>query len=159
MGADKKSKGGGGGGFKWGSAMIWAGGQWAVCWFITENTLWATISACFSAFFAGWTTSAILGRFAKWGANAWIMMILGALVGVAVFSGAFSGIGALINWMSAKGLVGASLGAVTSNAPSVDWEKLQAFLLSWAVVPPAALGLLTGLYVRMKTPKGGGGKK
>ncbi len=155
MGSEKKPKGGGGGGFKWGSAMIWAGGQWAVCWFITENTLWATISACFSAFFAGWTTSVVLGRFAKWGANAWVMMILGALVGVAVFSGAFSGIGALINWMSAKGLVGASLGAVTSNAPSVDWEKLQAFLLSWAVVPPAALGLLTGLYVRMKTPKGG----
>jgi hypothetical protein len=158
MAADKKPKNGGGGGYKWGSALIWAGGQWAVCWFITENTLWATISACFSAFFAGWTTSAILGRFAKWGANAWVMMILGVLVGVAVFSGAFSGIGALINWMSAKGLVGASLGAVTSNAPSVDWEKFQAFLLSGAVLPPAALGLLTGLYVRMKTPKGGGKK-
>jgi hypothetical protein len=39
----------------------------------------------------------LLGRFAKWGANAWVMMILGVLIGVAVFSGAFSGIGALIN--------------------------------------------------------------
>jgi len=161
MGADKKPKsgGGGGGGYKWGSALIWAGGQFAVCWFITEDKLWATISACFSAFFAGWTTSALLGRFAKWGANAWVMMILGVLLGVAVFSGAFSGVGALINWLSAKGIVGASLGAMASNAPSVDWEKLQAVLLSWSVVPPAVLGLLTGLYVRMKTPKGGGGKK
>ena len=161
MGADKKPKGGGGGGYKWGSAMIWAGGQWAVCWFVDPEKfhLWAVVSACFSAFFSGWTTSAILGRFGKWGANAWVMMTLGVLIGVAVFSGAFSGIGALINWMSAKGLVGTSLGAVTSNAPSVDWEKLQAVLLSPAVVPPAVLGLLTGLYVRMKSPKGGGGKK
>jgi len=161
MGSDKKSKGGGGGGYKWGSAMIWTVGQWAVCWFVVPEKyrLWAVISACFSAFFSGWTTSAILGRFGKWGANAWVMMILGVLVGVAIFSGAFSGIGALINWLSAKGIVGASLGAATSSAPSVDWEKLQSLLLSWAVVPPAALGLLTGLYVRMKMPKGGGGKK
>src|SRR6187401_2426460 len=123
MGSEKKPKGGKGGGFKWGSAVIWAGGQWAVCWFITEDKLWATISACFSAFFAGWTTSALLGRFAKWGANAWVMMTLGVLIGVAVFSGAFSGVGALINWKSAKGVVPASLGAMTSSAPSVDWEK------------------------------------
>src|SRR6476659_2454488 len=133
MGEGKKK--GGGGGYKWGSAMIWAGGQWAVCCFVTEDLLWPTISACFSAFFAGWSTSALLGRFAKWGANAWVMMILGVLMGVAVFSGAVSGVGALINWMSAKGVVPASLGAVTSSAPSVDWEKLQAVLLSWSVVP------------------------
>ena len=68
MGDDKKK--GGGGGYKFGSALIWAGGQFAVCWFVTEDSLWATVSACFSAFFAGWTTSALLGRFAKWGANA-----------------------------------------------------------------------------------------
>jgi hypothetical protein len=37
-----------------------------------RGLLWPTISACFSAFFAGWTTSALLGRFAKWGANAWV---------------------------------------------------------------------------------------
>src|SRR5262245_60857774 len=152
---DKKSKkSADGGGYKWGSAIIWAGGQFAVCWFITEDKLWATISACFSAFFAGWTTSTILSRFAKWGANAWVMMVLGALVGVAIFSGAFSGLGALINWLSAKGVVGPALGAVASNAPSIDWQKLQAVLLSWAVVPPAVLGLLTGLYVRAKFPSG-----
>jgi len=158
MGADKKPKSGGGG-YKWGSAMIWAAGQFAVCWFITEDKLWATTSACFSAFFAGWTTSAVLARFAKWGANAWVMMILGVLIGVAVFSGAFSGVGALFTWLSSKGILGASFGALTTNAPSVDWEKLQAVLLSWSVVPPAVLGLLTGLYVRAKTPRGGGDKK
>src|SRR5205085_11161277 len=140
MGEAKKK--GGGGGYKWGSAMIWAGGQWAVCWFVTEDLLWPTISACFSAFFAGWTTSALLGRFAKWGANAWVMMILGVLIGVAVFSGAFSGLSSAFDWWRTKNV-------------KVDWDKLQAFLLSWAVVPPAALGLLTGLYVRAKTPQGG----
>ncbi|HEV3028037.1 MAG TPA: hypothetical protein VG457_10725 [Planctomycetota bacterium] len=140
MGDDKKK--GGGGGYKWGSALIWTAGQWAVCWFVTEDTLLATISACVSAFFAGWTTSALLGRFARWGANPWVMMILGVLVGVAVFSGAFSGIRTALEWWNTKNL-------------KVDWDKLQAFLLSWSVVPPAALGLLTGLYVRANTPKGG----
>ncbi len=37
MGEGKKKSGGGG--YKWGSAMIWAGGQWAVCWFVTEDLL------------------------------------------------------------------------------------------------------------------------
>ena len=150
MGDDKKK--GGGGGYKWGSAFIWAGGQWAVCWFVTEDALWATITACFSAFFAGWTTSALLGRFAKWGANAWVMMILGVLIGVAVFSGAFSGLAAVIEYFTAKGVFGSAVSAATSSAPKVDWDKLQKFLLSWSVLPPAALGLLTGLYVRSKTP-------
>jgi hypothetical protein len=136
MGDDKKK---GGGGYKLGSAFIWSAGQWAVCWFVTEDTLLHTISACVSAFFAGWSTSALLGRFAKWGANAWVMMILGVLVGVAIFSGAFTGLTAAIDWWRAKDV-------------KVDWDKLQKFLLSWSVVPPAGLGLLTGLYVKSKTP-------
>jgi hypothetical protein len=141
MGDDKKK--GGGGGYKWGSAMIWAGGQWAVNWFLTPDThLWPVIFACFSAFFAGWTTSSLLGRFARWGANAWVMMILGVLIGLAVFSGAFSGISAAIDWWNSKEL-------------KVDWNKLQLFLLSWSALPPAALGLLTGLYVRANTPRSG----
>lgn len=145
MGSDKKPKKTGGGGYKWGSGLIWVGGQWAVNWFLTpEQSLWAVATACFSAFFAGWTTSALLGRFAKWGANAWVMMILGVLIGVAVFSGAFSGLSAAIDWFRAKDV-------------TIDWPKLQAFLLSWSVLPPAALGLLTGLYVRAQTP--GGAKK
>jgi|SRR5688572_25384045 len=153
---DKKSaKKSGGGGYKWGSAMIWAGGQWAVCWFITEDLLWPTITACFSAAIAGWATSAVLGRFAKWGANPSVMMLLGALVGVAVFSGAFSGLAAAIDWFTTRGIFGSALSAATASAPRIDWDKLLKFLISWAVVPPAALGLLTGLYVRAKTPGGG----
>jgi hypothetical protein len=69
------------------------------------------------------------------------MMILGALVGVAIFSGAFSGITAIYEWWQTKNV-------------HIDWDKLQAFLMSWAVLPPAVLGLLTGLYVRTKAPKG-----
>jgi len=138
--ADDKKKGGGGG-YKFGSALIWAAGQFGVCWFVTEDSLWATVSACFSAFFAGLTTAGLLGRFAKWGANAGVMMVLGVLVGVAVFSGAFSGISAAITWWQTKNV-------------AMDWDKLQAFLMSWSVVPPAACGLLTGLYVRARTPQG-----
>jgi hypothetical protein len=142
MGSDKK-KPKPSGGYKWGSAMIWAAGQWAVCWFVTEDHLWATISACFSALIAGWTTSAFVGRFAKWGANAWVLLILGVLFGVAVFSGAFSGLYAAIDWWKTKDL-------------KIDWTKLQAFMLSLAVIPPAVLGAMTGLYVKTKFP---GGKK
>lgn len=138
MGDDKKK--GGGGGYKFGSALIWTAGQFGVCWFVTEDSLWATVSACFSAFFAGLTTAGLLGRFAKWGANAWVMMILGVLVGVAVFSGAFTGISTALSWWHTKDV-------------KVDWDKLQAFLLSWSVVPPAVLGFLTGLYVKSKSPK------
>ncbi|MBI3858452.1 MAG: hypothetical protein HY293_22435, partial [Planctomycetes bacterium] len=82
-------------------------------------------------------TSALLGRFAKWGANAWVMMVLGVLIGVAIFSGAFSGLSAAIQWWNAKDV-------------KIDWDKLQAFLLSWSVLPPMGFGLLTGLYVRAK---------
>ena len=139
MGDDKKK--GGGGGYKLGSAFIWAGGQFAVCWFVTYDSLWATIWACISAFVAGWSTSAMLGRFAKWGANAWVMMVLGVVVGVAIFSGAFTGLSAIFDWWQAKNV-------------KVDWDKLQKFLLSWSVVPPAGFGLLTGLYVKSKSPKG-----
>lgn len=136
MGDDKKK----GGGYKLGSAFIWTAGQLGVNWFlIPEAHIWQIVSACFSAFFAGWTTSAILGRFAKWGANAWVMMILGVLVGVAVFSGAFTGLSAAWDWYNTKDI-------------KVDWDKLQKTLFDWWVVPPAALGLLTGLYVKSKTP-------
>lgn len=146
MGSEKKKpKSGGGGGYKWGSGFIWAGGQWAVNWFITYKVgLWEIGSACFSAFVAGWMTSAFVARFAKWGANAWILMILGAIFGVAVFSGAFTGLFAAIDWIRAKDV-------------SIDWHKLQDFLLSPSVVPPALLGLLTGLYVKTKFPGQGGG--
>lgn len=143
MGDDKKKKKPGGGGYKFGTGLIWAAGQFAVSWFVTpDEHLWTVIGACFSAFFAGLTTAGLLGRFAKWGANAWVLMILGVLIGVAVFSGAFSGVAAALSWWQTKEV-------------KIDWDKLQAFLLSWAVLPPAALGLLSGLYVRAKTPRSG----
>ncbi len=140
MGSDKKKEKTGG--YKIGSALIWAGGQWAVCWFLMPDLhLWKVVSACFSAFVAGWTTSVLLSRFAKWGANAGVMMVLGVIVGLMVFSGAFSGISALFDWWNTKEV-------------KVDWERLQTFLLSWAALPPAGLGLLTGLYVKSKFPSG-----
>lgn len=139
MGSEKKPKGGGG--YKWGSALIWAGGQFCVNWFITyEQHIWTTASACFSAFFAGWTTSVLLARFAKWGANLGIMMILGVIFGVVVFSGALSGLQSAPDWWKAKEV-------------TVDWDKLLALLTGPSIVPPAALGLLTGVYVRMKFPQ------
>jgi hypothetical protein len=36
------------------------------------------------------------------------MMILGVLIGVAVFSGAFAGLESLVSWLTAKGILGAS---------------------------------------------------
>jgi len=141
---DKKKPKSGGGGYKWGSAMIWAGGQFAYNWFFTpEMHILPTASAVFSAFLAGWTTSAFVGRFAKWGANAWILLILGIVFGVAVFSGAFSGLYAAIDWWKTKDV-------------KIEWDKLRAFIFSMSVVPPAILGAMTGLYVKTKFP---GGKK
>jgi hypothetical protein len=149
MGSEKDKKkpksGGGGGGYKWGSGFIWAGGQFAVNWFITYQVgLWDIGSACFSAFIAGWTTSAFVGRFAKWGANTWVLLILGVVSGVAIFSGAFSGLSAAVDWIRAKNV-------------TIDWKKLQDFLFSASSIPPLVLGAMTGLYVKTKFP--GGGKK
>ena len=126
--------------YRFGSGLLWGGGQFAYNWFLTpELRLTATLSAVFSAFIAGWTTAAILGRFAKWGLGYKALMPLGVLVGVAVFSGAFSGLSSALNWLATKEV-------------KVDWLKLQEFLLSWSVAPPAGLGLLTGAYVRAKIP-------
>ena len=126
--------------YRFGSGLLWAGGQFAYNWFVTADLrLGATISAVASAFIAGWTTAAILGRFAKWGAGYKVLMPMGILVGVAVFSGAFSGLSSALSWWQTKEV-------------KVDWAKLQDFLLSWSVAPPAGLGLLTGVYVRAKIP-------
>ena len=144
MGSEKKKEKVGW--YRFGSGLLWAGGQFAYNWFILEllpvpkPTFWQTIGAIVSAFIAGWTTAALLGRFAKWGAGYKVMTVLGILVGVAVFSGAFSGLTSVFEWFSTKEF-------------KVDWQKLQDFLLSWSVAPPAGLGLFTGLYVRAKIPR------
>jgi len=139
MGEAKKK----GGGYKWGSAMIWAVGQLAFCWFLTpEAYFWTVIGACSSSFFSGWSTSSLLGRFAKWGANAAVMMVLGVLLGLAIYSGAFSGLSAIYEWTQTKNF-------------HIDWDKLQLFFSKWEnVAPTAVFGLLTGLYVKSKSPSG-----
>jgi hypothetical protein len=141
MGSDKKEKPPKTGWYRFGSGLLWAGGQFAYNWFITlDLRLGHTLSAIFSAFIAGWSTAAILGRFAKWGAGYKVLMVSGVVVGVAIFSGAFTGLSSALEWWAVKSV-------------KVDWTKLQDFLLSWSVAPPAGLGLLTGIYVRGKIPR------
>lgn len=137
MGSDKEKKPKTGW-YRLGSGFLWAGGQFAYWYLDPTRSSWPSL--CASAFIAGWSTAAILGRFAKWGAGYKVMMVSGILVGVAVFSGAFSGLSQALDWWHAKSV-------------KVDWTKLQDFLLSWSVAPPAGLGLLTGLYVRSKIPR------
>jgi hypothetical protein len=126
----------------WGAAMLWALGQWAVCWFVTETALWDTVSATCGAFASGWVTAGLAGRLAKWGLPAAAMAVAGLVLGLLVFSGAVAGLTAALTWSKTKDL-------------GVDWTKLQEFLLSPGAIPPAALGLVTGLYVKAKV----GGKK
>jgi hypothetical protein len=141
MGRDKEKKKPKTGRYRLGSGLLWAAGQFAYNWFITPDlTLGRTLSAIFAAFLAGWTTALILGRFAKWGAGYKVLMLAGILVGVAVFSGAFSGLSSALEWWETKAI-------------NVDWVKLKAFLLSWSVAPPAGLGFLPGAYVRSKSPR------
>jgi hypothetical protein len=123
----------------WSAAFLWAAGQWAVCWFVTQTTLWDTVSATAGAFASGWVTASLAGRLAKLGLGAFPMMVAGLLLGTLVYSGAATGLSAVISWWKVKNL-------------GLDWEKLQAFLMSSAAVPPAVLGLVTGLYVRAGTP-------
>src|ERR1041384_1255376 len=138
MGSEKKPKTGW---YRFCSGLLWAGGQFAYNWFLTpELPLGKTLSAIGGAFIAGWTTAAILGRFAKWGAGYKVLMISGILIGIAVFSGAFSGLTSVLEWWKTKEF-------------KIDWPKLQDFLLSPSVAPPAGLGLLTGIYVRAKIPR------
>jgi len=125
--------------YRMGSALLWAGAQGAVAWFMQEG-LWKTAGAGFAGLVAGWTTAALLGRFARWGLGARMMMLLGVILGVAVASGAVTGLGAAINWFHLKKL-------------EFDWENLGRFVLSSAAIPAAVLGLLTGLYVRSRIPR------
>ncbi len=122
-----------------GSAFIWAGGQGAASWFAGFG-LWMSLGAGFGGLVAGWTTAALLGRFARWGAGAKIMMALGIILGVLIASGAVAGLGVAINWSRMDRL-------------DFDWRTLDTFVLSGAAIPAAVLGLLTGLYVRSRVPR------
>jgi hypothetical protein len=122
-------------------AFLWAGTQLAVEWFVFPGgTLWSAAAAALGGFAAGWVTVGLLNRLAKWGVGGGPLVILGVLVGVAVASGAVSGLSALFTWFQTKSF-------------HVDWANLELFLFSWRVAPAAALGALSGLMVKGKAPK------
>ncbi len=126
--------------YRLGSALLWAAAQGAAARFLWEQGVGKTIGAAFGGLVAGWTTAALLGRFAKWGAGAKLMMLVGVIIGVAVSSGAVAGLSAAIEWFRVDRL-------------QFDWEKLWRHVLSAAALPAAVLGLLTGLYVRLRIPR------
>jgi len=99
-----------------------------------------SLGAGFGGLVAGWTTAALLARFARWGAGAKVMMALGAILGVLIASGAVAGLGVAIQWFRMDRL-------------DFDWKTLDKFVLSGAAIPAAVLGLLTGLYVRSRIPR------
>lgn len=126
-----------------GSAVLWGLGTWAVEWFVHyEESLFRAIAAAAGGLLAGWFTALVLGRLAKWGFGFKTMMAAGLLFGVAFASGAVSG----LNF---------ALSGFRRDAVRFDWESFQAFVLSVAVVPAAALGIVTGLYVRLQVPRTG----
>lgn len=125
---------------KLGGGFLWAGAQWGVEWFLyPEGTLWTALAAAFGGFIAGWITVGLLNRLGKWGVGALALLAFGALIGVAVASGAVKGLSTLFSWWFA------------AKPPTVDWEGLKTFVLSWRVAPALGLGALSGLYVKTKT--------
>ena len=126
-----------------GSALLWGLGTWAVEWFVNyEESLFRAIAAAAGGLVAGWCTALVLGRLAKWGLGAKALMVAGLLFGVAFASGAVTG----LNF---------ALSGFRRDAVRFDWESFQAFVLSVAVIPAAALGIVTGLYVRLQVPRAG----
>lgn len=129
------------------AGILWGAAQWAVEWFLApQGGLWDSVGAAAGGFAAGWVTTALLNTLARWKVPGKALGVLGIVLGVAAVSGAVRGLSALFSWFSSKTL-------------EFDVEKLQAFVLSWNVVPAAALGLLTGLCVGAAVGKGGGKKK
>ena len=119
-----------------GSAFIWAGAQGAAAG-LAGSGLWMSLGAGFGGLVAGWTTAALLGRFARRGAGAKVIMLLGVILGVLIASGAVAGLGMAINWSRMDRL-------------DFDWRTLDKVVLTGAAIPAAVLGLLTGLYVRSR---------
>lgn len=132
------------GGSKLQAAILWGAAQWAVDWFVIQKGgLGSAIGAAAGGFIAGWVTTGLINTLARWKVPGPALGVLGLILGVAVASGAVSGLGALFAWFSTKSF-------------TMDVDKLQAFLHSWNVAPAATLGLLTGLWVGRKSA---GGKK
>lgn len=121
-------------------AAVWAGAQLAVEWFLSpEGGIPKALAAAFGGFVAGWMTTGLLNRLAKWGVGGLWLLGLGALLGVAVASGAVSGLAALFSWFSTKSF-------------EIDWKSLEEFVRSGKFIPAAALGALTGLMAKAKAP-------
>ena len=121
-------------------ASVWAGAQLAVEWFLFPGgSLWTALAAALGGFVAGWITTGLLHRLAKWGVGGLWLVGLGAILGVAVASGAVSGLAALFSWFSTKSF-------------DIDVEKLKDFVTSWRVAPAAGLGALTGMMAKAKAP-------
>lgn len=125
---------------KWTSAFIWAASLWAIAWFITDENLPEVVSVTFGGFVAGWCSAGLLGKFARWGAGIYAMMVLGVIVGVLFFSGAASALKLFHIWWTE--------GAVFEDS----WEKLKEFIISDTALPTLALGLFTGAFVRAQIP-------
>lgn len=123
------------------AGLLWAAAQWALDWFyIQSGGLWDSIGAAAGGFAAGWVTTGLLNTLARWKVPGGALGVLGLILGVAVASGAVTGLGALFGWFSTRSF-------------ALDVEKLQAFVLSVKVVPAAVLGFLTGLWVGRKPAK------
>lgn len=120
------------------AGLLWGAAQWTLDWFVIQSGgLWGSVGAGAGGFAAGWVTTALLNILARWKVPGKALLVLGLLIGVAAVSGAVKGLGSLFSWFSTKSL-------------DFDLEKLQAFVLSWNVVPAAVLGALTGLSARRK---------
>jgi hypothetical protein len=126
------------------SALLWAVAMGAytyatagVTYTLANIEVWkpALISAG-SGLVSGFFAALFLGRVAKFGTKMGLMMVAGLIVGVLVASGAAAG-----------------LKYVLLGQAEVNWETLLAFIASNAAAPAAVLGILTGIYVRMRIPQ------
>ena len=126
------------------AAILWGGAQWAVEWFLVpKGGIWDSVSAGAGGFAAGWVTTALLNTLGRWKVPGNALFVLGLIIGVVAVSGAVRGLSSIFTFFATKSL-------------EFDLVKLQDFLMSWNVVPAAALGALTGLWVGSKFK---GGKK
>lgn len=120
------------------AGLLWGAAQWALDWFVIQSGgLWGSVGAGAGGFAAGWVTTALLNTLARWKVPGKALLVLGLLIGVAAVSGAVKGLASVFSWFSTRSL-------------DFDLDKLQAFLLSWNVVPAAVLGALTGLAAGRK---------